>query len=790
MSDASTPLPPDAFDPSAAQLQLAASLAGIGLWRENIGAPALVANAQVWAMLGRPFQAAGITMAEVLEALHPDDAAELTAERQRLLAGQPVGDRILRMRHPDGRWRRLLVRRVLLRDLAGRPRTVAGVVMDVSERMEHAEHELEIGRHLELAADAAGLAIWTWSPGNDDAHWNDRMLQLHGLPATAAVPDFRGYFDRFVHPDDREAARDGMRLLMSRGRGMTDLDLRVMPADGAPLRRLASRTTAQTRNGSLQLHGIMMDVTGQHEVQEQLRRADERAALVARGAGIGTWDLDETTGETWWNEQMWLLRGLEPAATPPGADARVALVHPADREALELEYRQAEAERRSSHAEFRIRLPDGRWRWLASRASALHDATGRITRRIGINWDITDIRNAEAARQDRLLALRESQAKSRFLARMSHELRTPLNAVLGFTQLMLDDAASGDVDRRRERLGHVQQAGQHLLSLINDVLNLSSLESGDLLLETVPVALQPLVASALPLVADDAARKGIAVTTGELGLCVRADPRRLKQALLNLLSNAIKYNQHGGTVRVEAVARGAMVALCVSDTGRGMTRQQQAGLFEPFNRLGAEHSGIEGTGIGLAIVKATVERMGGSVAVSSEAGQGSRFELRLPTTDEPAAPVDTPLAATPGAVAADTGAPAIKAAQAAPSHRVLYIEDNAVNVLIVRELLARRTDIAFESAESGLDGIARARDWQPDLVLLDMQLPDIGGDEVLRRLRADPATAGICCMALSANAVPEDVERALASGFAAYWTKPLDFDAFMHALGRQLASRR
>ena len=430
--------------------------------------------------------------------------------------------------------------------------------------------------------------------------------------------------------------------------------------------------------------------------------------------------------------------------------------------------------------------PDGQVRWLASRSSEVKDAATGAAERIGVNWDITDSRTAAAARQEREIARRESQAQARFLARMSHELRTPLNAMLGFTQLMLIEegrhAATPDATTRHHRLAHVAAAGAHLLALIDDVLDLSSLQSGELQLELETLDLAALAQGTLPLLGPALAAQPVKVHLGPLAHAVRADARRLRQVLLNLLSNAIKYNRAGGEVRVDSRLEGPEVVLSVSDTGLGLSDEQQMHLFEPFNRLGAERAGIEGTGIGLAISKSLVERMGGSVTVHSTPGTGSVFELRLAAAPSQAAALQAPA----GRAGDAPAGPAARPAELAPSHRVLYIEDNPVNALIITELLARRGDLALEVAVDAASGVAAARARLPHLILLDMQLPDADGFEVLRRLRADPVTAGIVCVALSANAMPEDIARARHAGVADYWTKPLDFKAFMAALDTRL----
>jgi CheY-like chemotaxis protein len=339
---------------------------------------------------------------------------------------------------------------------------------------------------------------------------------------------------------------------------------------------------------------------------------------------------------------------------------------------------------------------------------------------------------------------------------------------------------------RRKRLEYIHSAGQHLHNLINDVLDLSSLQGGEVRIALQPVALAPVVAATLPLLGPLLDGCMVSVQCGALDHTVMADATRLRQVLLNLLSNAVKYNRRDGQVHIEAVPHGAEVRLRVKDTGRGMSGQQLRHLFEPFNRLGVDGEAIEGTGIGLAIVKTLVERMGGSVHVDSVLGQGSVFEVRLQAGELvlQAAPAAPPAGTVPGPspAPASAHAPAAHGGHPARRHQVLYVEDNAVNALIIGELLARRNDLQLHVAVDGASGVAQALAIRPDLILLDMQLPDCDGFEVLRRLRAEPATAGIPCIALSANAIPEEIERALGAGLSDYWTKPLDFKAFMASL--------
>ena len=581
-----------------------------------------------------------------------------------------------------------------------------------------------------------------------------------------------------VHADDRERVGKEIRAYLAQSTGRQEIEFRVLRRDGS-VRWVVMRADLDSASvDRRRVLGVVIDVTEQHAALEALRDASERSALIARHAGIGMWEASLDGSSERWDEQMFNLRNLAPGGKVPSREERMASVHPDDLPRV-LDYRPGSRRAiQSASYEFRVRLPDGGWRWLASRSALVYDDRGRALRRVGVNWDVTEAKQAELARQQAVLAEREVHAKSQFLSRMSHELRTPLNAVLGFTQLLQIEARRSADAAQLAKLGHIRAAGDHLLSLINDVLDLSSLESGALKLALGAVDLGLLVRQSVPLVESLAAQHGVGVEIAEARGAARGDATRLRQVLINLLSNAIKYNRRGGRVVVHAVPAGDKAILKVRDTGRGLTPIQLASLFEPFNRFGAESEGIEGTGIGLTIVKALVEGMGGSVAVSSTPGEGTLFEVTLATA------IDGP-----GAIATPEAADSTLAPWSEPRReragQILYIEDNQVNVLLVEELVKTVSGLAITSEATGRAGVARAKALMPDLVLIDLQLPDFDGFEVLRRLRAEASTTAIPCIALSANAMPEDIERGLAAGFADYWTKPIDFAAFLTALKKR-----
>ena len=425
---------------------------------------------------------------------------------------------------------------------------------------------------------------------------------------------------------------------------------------------------------------------------------------------------------------------------------------------------------------------DGAVVWASYNAALVRDSAGAPDYFIAVVEDITARKQTEAALLAAQAAERANAAKTEFLSRMSHELRTPLNAVLGFSQLLQMDTADPLTRGQKVKLQHIEDAGAHLLAMINDVLDLSRIESGGMVLTQETVVLPALVDESLALVATAARDVGIAlqVEPPPPGRAdhARADHLRLRQVLVNLLSNAIKYNRPRGsvTVRWSATARGDAVQLQVSDTGQGLSAEQQAHLYEPFNRLGAERSSIEGTGIGLVVTQRLVQLMGGNLDVASEPGVGSAFTVTLP-----AAGADTAAGPEEGDPSEGESAPA-----QGPLRTVLYGEDNPMNVELVREVLRLRTQCRLVAARSGREAIALALHERPDLLLLDMHLGDMTGLQVMERLAQEPALAGVPCIALSADAMPAPIAAAQRAGFTAYLTKPLDVARFLRVVDEAL----
>jgi len=416
--------------------------------------------------------------------------------------------------------------------------------------------------------------------------------------------------------------------------------------------------------------------------------------------------------------------------------------------------------------------------------TALRDDYGAIIGYLLIGTDNSVRHQVELDLHSAMAAAKKANlAKSDFLSSMSHELRTPLSAILGFAQLMDSGSPLPTISQKRS-IDQILKAGWYLLELINEILDLALIESGKLLLSLEPISLAEVMRECQTMIEPQARKRGISVAFPKLEIryFVKADHTRVKQVLINLLSNAIKYNKTDGTVVVDCIASTpGCIRIRVKDAGEGLTPEKIGQLFQPFNRLGQEANIEEGTGIGLTVCKRLIELMGGVIGVESTVGKGSVFWIELNLTAEPqlAAGATQPAAVAPAPVHAN-----------AQLRTLLYVEDNPANLMLVEEIVARRPDIRLLTAMDGNYGIELARAAQPDVILMDINLPGISGIRALKILTGDPATAHIPVVALSANAMPRDIEKGLEAGFFRYLTKPIKVNEFMDTLDMALKAAK
>jgi len=523
------------------------------------------------------------------------------------------------------------------------------------------------------------------------------------------------------------------------------------------------------------------DITQLLESEERLERSQEFA-------NIGTWDWNIETGELFWSDQIWPLFGYVKEVTDTTYENFIAAIHPEDIKSVTDAVNRCVEHGDNYDIEHRVVWPDGSVHWLHESGDVVRNAKGKPLHMLGVVQDITNRKEAEHALIDaREDAETANRAKSQFLSSMSHELRTPMNAIMGFGQLLNMEIDRPLSESQQENVSEILKASDHLLELINEVLDLAKIEAGRIDLSIEDVTLGNVLIESFQLILPLAQKRGITieifrgdteVSIDDLiqdTLTLRADTTRTKQVILNLLSNAVKYNSENGKITICCdLTDNKMVRVSITDTGEGLSKEQQADLFTAFNRLGQENTSIEGTGIGLVITQHIVELMGGQISVESEAGKGSTFWFELPVGSDLEANV------------AQSSSSAMVDVDLKNARTVLYIEDNPANLRLVTQLLSRLPNLHMWSAHEPLLGLEVAVDKKPDLILLDINLPGIDGFEVLRLLKEKDETRDTPVIAISANAMPKDIERGFEAGFVDYITKPIDINKLLVAVDERL----
>jgi len=664
----------------------------------------------------------------------------------------------------NGRWLRVELQ-AFSSDLVADPRPAATLALqDVTLRRRARERERVEGELMRQTGQLGRIGAWEYDVASDTVRWSDETFAIHGL-APVAEPDKRTFI-RLYDAASRERWLSAFQAAVAHGQAIdVELDF-VTPLGEA--RHVHAIGRPLWRDGRVVgIAGLTHDNTAAHAARQAIAELRDRLRLSTQAIGAGVWEWHFEIGRISWDDQMYRLYGLPPGNGLIDESRWAHCIHPDDFVRARDDTR-AVIGGRFDHIDhqFRIVWPDGQVRHIQSVGSRIDTPQGR--RLVGINFDVTDRERRAQALADRDAAQRTSRAKSELLSRASHELRTPMNAVLGFTQLM-QLRADELPPWASEAVRQLRSAGTHLLAMIDDLLDLGAVEAGSVPLRLASVPVDGVVDAVVELMQPQAA--AAAVTLGRwspCGLNVLADATRLRQVLLNLVGNAIKYHGAGGRVELllePPQGTSPLVGIVVRDDGPGIAPERQHQLFQPFNRLGAQGGAVPGHGLGLVISRQLAEAMHGLLELRSTPGVGTEAVLRLPLAARATETVEAPVAVPPDGLARTP----------ITAMRVLCIEDNPVNALLMREALALRPgEIELRLAESGERGLEMLAGWLPDLVLLDMSLPGIDGLEVLRRMRAQPSTAALPCIAVTADAMPQQIARARSAGFDDYWVKPLD----------------
>jgi len=644
------------------------------------------------------------------------------------------------------------------------------VVRDITEHQRALRNLAEREARYRGLMEGASDAILTATIDGQIVEANRRAEALLGYPPEALA---RMTLDQLWGAGDVPREQTIARQIAER-RIESAIDVPLLRADGTTLHADVTTSVIELERGPLIITSLR-DATGRRQAERRLVELSEQLAMSLEAGKIGRWSYDLRTGELAWDARMYELYGLSPADFRPSYSAWHELVVPADREPLHAAFQEAVAKLQAFDARFDARAADGSSRSIQTKAMILANEEGEAERVFGINFDISSLvereRTLEQVNRQLELATRQ---KDEFLANMSHELRTPLNAILGMSE-SLALGVYGPLDERQKRaLTRVEESGKHLLSLINDVLDLAKIEAGRLELSTESVHVAALGSGILRLLEPAAEAKGIRLRASydATAPTISADPRRLQQVLLNLLSNAIKFTESGGevTLYTEADPAHGRLAIHVLDTGEGISEDAQSRLFKPFSQLESTLTKRHGgTGLGLSIVKRLVEMHGGEVALESALGRGSKFSVSLPWSP---ARSDAPPSGLPEG-SSDARSTSLAAPHAA---RVLVVEDNENNVVLLSDFL---TSEGYEVvvARTGTEGVARAESAEFDVILMDVQMPEMDGFEATRRIRRLPKHHRTAIIALTSFAMPGDRDKCLAAGMTDYMAKPISLRA-------------
>ncbi len=626
--------------------------------------------------------------------------------------------------------------------------------------------------------DSANLGTWEWNHQTGEIVVNERWAEIIGYELAEIAPLTGETWISYCRPEHLVLAEERMTALMNGESTYFDLECQMKHRDGHWIWvHDRGRIVSTTPDGRPEwIYGTHTDITDRKLAEEMVRESERNLQSFLNNAPDTIYKVDLTSWTIEYLNRDDFLGYERAALEAPGKPSLLFALHPEDRATVGAYWDKLAASPQEIIApiHFRLQSAHGAWEWIQQRATVLTSRPDGTPRSLLITLSIiTERMQAEANKIARQAAEQANEAKSEFLSRMSHELRTPLNSILGFGQLMEMSQKEPLTTGQHKRVDQILKAGQHLLNLINEVLDISKIEAGRMEISPEQVDVGRTLSEVLDLTIPLATTNQIRIhmlLENKRPIFVTADLQRLKQVLLNLVANAIKYNVIGGDVWLDCTpGPNGGWRISVRDTGPGLTAEQQERLFQPFERLGADSREVEGTGLGLALSKRLAELMGGSIGVESESGRGSTFWVDLPGAD---------ISFEVEKIAGGTGF--LSPADAPGETRtLLYIEDNLANFELIQQLLAEVGQVDLIWSMEGQGGLNLAREHLPDLILLDLHLPDIPGREVLTRLRQHKETRHIPVIVISADATPHQIERLHAAGGDAYLTKPLNVSKFL-----------
>ncbi len=530
---------------------------------------------------------------------------------------------------------------------------------------------------------------------------------------------------------------------------------------------------------------LSFDITERKKSEEEVANAKGALDIAQSIAKIGSWERNFIEQSLYWSDEHYRLFGLDPDEKEIDLDLFFELIHPEDRERMKNLAPNAIGDHDKNYTnDFRIVRPDGTERLIHGEGEILFDDQNQPIGIRGTSQDITERNRVEEALEEaRQEAEFANKAKSDFLSSMSHELRTPMNAILGYAQLLLQNKKEPLQGRQTKQVSQILKSGQHLLKLINDILDLAKIESGRVALDFMKVETSEVIEECIGLINSLAERHNIEIKPSDYAkseLVVTADRTRLNQALLNLLSNAIKYNKSGGTVKVSSSPTpDHKIRIAVEDTGIGIPIERQAEIFEPFSRLGVDQRGIEGTGIGLTITKQLIELMDGEIGFHSIFDEGSTFWIELPVSQSSAVQVKP-------SEFSGKSFESLYGISTNTQHVLLYVEDDTSNLHLMEEFIDNVPYLNLLTASSAEVGLEIARSEHPDIIIMDINLPGMSGIDAMAFLNSHKDTKNIPVIALSAAAMPHDVQKGKEAGFYNYLTKPFDIEEVLENINQAL----